>query len=982
MASQFQSQVFENGQWVTRTSNVNDVLSKPATKPAKQKQPPPQCGIMTRTLVESPVAHWILPDHYVQISELQDDLQLHSVAKKKDFGSRIRNAKVIGTFNRDDIDASRFQASRSHRQQDDDIDVGMSEAPPREQVVRLSQIPNWSPTVDFVTTNESRRWDDHNGATGKTRTGLEKEAGALSSGFFKPDRIFAAAGRGRNGSIVEYRHGLRANIGIDFDFGTVVKRCFMLPANVSAPDYGHHLLLSLPGRSALLRFDSDFSATFDVDPDETLYDTSSPTVTAKRISEDFIVQVTENGIVLINSSSSKQLSFASLGLDGAAVTDATIQANILAVTSHADNVFELHTILLDGPTLEAHHLNRETFEGEVTCLGLCSIGGKAHAVASLWWNSAIYLDLYSIQDKEHVKTIAIQSLAESLLSDDLQRAIVNSIEPFTSIVPVLDDPGNSVIIAGSRDGALLTLGLDVGCEVTSVSLERVGSVPAYVYEAFEGSAFVCCDSSFTLLGDFQGGTRGFAKKQSVWTVDANDSSKLAPSITSVVVLQESLSGNVANTPLLLLATDHVLLAELQPELGPVQRQMALGMTPQKLLYSHVLKCLVVGARTLDDRPTLRFIDPDTGEDLSLPLHGQTREPADFISGLGKPGDRIHCLDEWHIESKNKNFYFILVGRKIQATFHSELVYYRLDEGEKKLTQVSTTQLDSEAWKLSVLPDSPHTLALTRRDSLWVLEEAENAADGFEVRHVDPFAPHGLDMLEVAGDWPPPPQSGLPSEPPPSIVLIADQECGLNGLWIPWDSPDKDCEVLFETDLPSTVRRLRLGRTLPPWSREARSRHGSKRFGLLAASAGDGEVLGMGIDGSLQHFTLLDFGAWRFLRFLQNVSESSAELYPFTHMHFESDEAEQAFDVRPSATDRDTLERQVDGDLMQRILDRRALEGLVWSRREWAGYFMEYLDGVDGGRWTRFEGVVGEEERSRAYVRLAYEILEYFLVPII
>lgn len=63
----------------------------------------------------------------MQISEFQDDLQLHSIAKKRDFGSRIRNAKVIGTFNRDDIDASRFQASRSHRQQDDDIDVGMSE---------------------------------------------------------------------------------------------------------------------------------------------------------------------------------------------------------------------------------------------------------------------------------------------------------------------------------------------------------------------------------------------------------------------------------------------------------------------------------------------------------------------------------------------------------------------------------------------------------------------------------------------------------------------------------------------------------------------------------------------------------------------------------------------------------------------------------------------------------------------------------------
>lgn len=175
------------------------------------------------------------------------------------------------------------------------------QAPPREQVVRLSQIPNWSPTVDFVTTNESRRWDDLNGATGKNGTSSGKDSDTLSSGFFKPDRIFAAAGRGRNGSIVEYRHGLRANIGIDFDFGTVVKRCFMLPANVSEPDYGHHLLLSLPGRSALLRFDSDFSTTFDVDPDETLYDISSPTLTARRISEELIVQATENGVVLINS---------------------------------------------------------------------------------------------------------------------------------------------------------------------------------------------------------------------------------------------------------------------------------------------------------------------------------------------------------------------------------------------------------------------------------------------------------------------------------------------------------------------------------------------------------------------------------------------------------------------------------------------------------------------------------------------------------
>lgn len=82
---------------------------------------------------------------------------------------------------------------------------------------------------------------------------------------------------------------------------------------------------------------------------------------------------------------------------------------MLAITSHAENDFELHTILLDGPNLEANHLQKETFEGEVTCLGLCSIRGKPHAVACLWWNGAVYLDLYSIEGKEHVITIPIQS---------------------------------------------------------------------------------------------------------------------------------------------------------------------------------------------------------------------------------------------------------------------------------------------------------------------------------------------------------------------------------------------------------------------------------------------------------------------------------------------------------------------------------------------------------------------------------------------
>lgn len=59
----FQSQVFENGQWVTRTNDLKDIINRnaaAAARPAREIQHAPQVGIMTRTVVQSPLAHWIL----------------------------------------------------------------------------------------------------------------------------------------------------------------------------------------------------------------------------------------------------------------------------------------------------------------------------------------------------------------------------------------------------------------------------------------------------------------------------------------------------------------------------------------------------------------------------------------------------------------------------------------------------------------------------------------------------------------------------------------------------------------------------------------------------------------------------------------------------------------------------------------------------------------------------------------------------------
>lgn len=60
-----QTNVFHNGEWVTRTVLPGDLL-KEATAPAPPKPPKriptsPTYGILTRTIIESPVFSWVLP---------------------------------------------------------------------------------------------------------------------------------------------------------------------------------------------------------------------------------------------------------------------------------------------------------------------------------------------------------------------------------------------------------------------------------------------------------------------------------------------------------------------------------------------------------------------------------------------------------------------------------------------------------------------------------------------------------------------------------------------------------------------------------------------------------------------------------------------------------------------------------------------------------------------------------------------------------
>jgi len=58
-----QTSVFRDGEWVTRTMTVDDMIKSAASKGSKKPRllKPPRGGILTKTVIESPITNLILP---------------------------------------------------------------------------------------------------------------------------------------------------------------------------------------------------------------------------------------------------------------------------------------------------------------------------------------------------------------------------------------------------------------------------------------------------------------------------------------------------------------------------------------------------------------------------------------------------------------------------------------------------------------------------------------------------------------------------------------------------------------------------------------------------------------------------------------------------------------------------------------------------------------------------------------------------------
>ncbi len=583
-------------------------------------------------------------------------------------------------------------------------------------------------------------------------------------------------------------------------------------------------------------------------------------------------------------------------------------------------------------------------------------------------------------------------------------------------------------MGGTRGGDGLTLVLDESGKLVAANVERFGVTVAHtilVNDPFNGpSVLTTCDGRVCLQSRLDERKAAFKLTNMVWVVDAADTSKVSPFITNASVLQGGLPGRKDKTQILFTSRTRLMLAELHPQPGPVQRILPLCGTPVRVIYSHMLGCLVVAVNDLENKTTLQFLDADTGEDISMPTD-KSGQSVEFVAGLGKAGDQILGLGEWHYERDGDKWVFLLVSTKrgrsivlstarIEAEAEgqrarikywtrykkprmgqpvysvvgwnnsmfscvgSTIFWDKIETEERRLNTYRTFELSSFATSLRIV--NRKLIALTDHDSLEIIDIREGNEGDMSLHHADSESRAAVHAIEIG-------TTIADGELDTSLLLVSDRNSTAAGLWVPWRQPGRDCSVVFEAELPVSVRRFARGRTRPSWQQARRD----VRYGLVPSTPDAAEILGVCLDGSMQHFTLLSIPIWRILRLVQKLALGSPLLYPYIYDEWRVEDV----DTEPLPHDRAAM--HVDGDMLQRCLDRRAVES-IFSDPEVAAQLFRLLDALDNGRWTAaFKARQPSEEAQHStadgqnprtvdemrgdYFALLYDILEYYMAPV-
>ncbi|KAI0014250.1 hypothetical protein F4779DRAFT_632603 [Xylariaceae sp. FL0662B] len=879
----------------------------------------------------------------------------------------------------------------------------------RQHPQRIGWIPNWSPTVDFVVVNGSTKGvtDDHARNSAAMTLANNESVSSL-----QPDKIFACSGRGIMGAITEFRYGMQAKIGLDLTYSSHIRQCWAIsPLDESAED-GFYLLLALPHRSAVLHLSRGLTEVSEKDNDTIPYDLSSTTLAAEDVNSR-VVQVTTTHIILVAPTEQYRHLIGEIVKEtSVSVADAAIQGNKIALAVYSGSRFKIMVLDVDGIRVSL----QQAFdvEGEVTCLALGEFAGSPVVLAGLWSGNGPILAIYPTDLSRQTSATPIQLELQSISSNGTYGAL-------TSIVCAGEQSGSVTLIAGTKNGDVLTIQFDSSQSGNyEVSRDKFGMSPSSVFPGIaiedSDSIFVCGNTEMAIMTKYLTGQQGghFEEKYRVWPTDVYDPGMPSPSINSVTTLHQQVP-EYGQSTLVMIAGSRILITELQRRPKPVPRSLPVRGTPLKILYSQRLEALVT-VISRNGLASLHFLDPTTGNDLSRPLKIQRQKgksattyyEIDHIDGLGAANASVVSLSRWRYRStggyhadwivlsvrrEDEKGLLLIVSaepesapaepRRIRfwtkfkssyaapirsvATTEQGLflcmgnhLQYNIVEQERfKITK--RYELPSPASWMQVVDGRLHVL--TTKHSLVILDYKSDPtleSDQMVQLHTDDTCRSCLHSVEVG--------SFLSAERHQSITMLSDPMCGVHGLWSPSED-ERPLKLVFRAELQASVRRFARGRTRSPWGL---FKH-RPRYGCIQSGPPGSDILGLSIDGSLQCFTLLNEDAWRLLRFIQNLAVASRTIYPYA---FSNRTADDGNDFEPEVNPK--LNMHVDGDVLQRCLDKRALEEVI-SEPQHLQRFRELLEVLDEGKALLSTQGTG---RDALYYELAYSILKYYLAPVL
>ncbi|KAJ2902583.1 putative fun12-general translation factor eif2 like-protein [Zalerion maritima] len=864
--------------------------------------------------------------------------------------------------------------------------------PPRYATRDVARLPNWSPSVDLAIVRDPQSVD--------------------SKHFARSDRLFAATGRGVHGAITEYRHGLKAIIGAEIDHDLSHRAWFFQFGNI------YHILISVANKSDALGLDAKWDNVGYLSEDEAPYDLLSQTIEARQMTSGLIVQVTATSVTLVTPFQHARHPIAEiLHADDLTVVAASIGDDVAVLATHARGQYHFH--LLSLSELRVSVIASTPVDGSISAVSVDTFKGTNCVLVATWLDGLPSISLHQVKGdwQELVGGPVNINIATATMSHEPSQPVMDPsssmssspIEQITSIVVSGNDIDQPMIVMGTRSGDIVTI-----CPTDDghvVFAEKFGVSASHVrHSGLPSSALVCTDDKLYLISQPSRKLNRFSERDQVFALDMSNQSSPTIPIASVSAIAHSSGVSDGTVDLVMLGGDtgesKILLTQLLPGRRPLPRSIPVHGTATVVIYSKGLGCLVAAVER-DGCTSLVFIDPETGEDLSQPSN-KDREWEQNISGLGKKDDKIFSIFEWLFENRGQIWRFFVVGtrggrlvivsaevnnqvptmdeskpsRKIRYwTRHrvkmdepitaivagndglffcgNDLLHWqRLDLNQKRLIEVETYEIDSPAVALELHGKS--LFALSLRHSLEVIEwklDMDESKGNMELLHCDPITREAVHMITLGDDDTP--------EQKRQLVMLSDKHGGITGMTVPWGKVNAEFSIIFDGELPSSIRKFRLGHFRPYWQRlDRKTQYGA----ILNAPTGE-DMLGLCIDGSLVHLTLMDLNTTKLLKLIQALAEESELVCPF-NQHVDDD----IQDEGPAGA---TYKKHVDGDILQNCLDKRALEKL-FDDAERLETFQEFLARVDGGIWT--QGFSPEDKSG--WFEVGYDILEYFLAPVL